>query len=271
MAEITDKAALATLADDDLLAIIQAGTTYRIQKSNLKKGMAGLDLQTLVLGGSGKDMSATGGANEYVKQSGVGATFTTGAIGTSDLPNASTAAAGIIQLATQTEVDNGVATTKAVTPATLQNNVSELAIIGEIRLWTKAAAPSDWQLCDGSAISRTTYANLFAIIGTTFGIGDGSTTFNIPDYRGSFPIGVGSSYVLAATGGAATHTLTTAEIPGHTHSIGNVTTNQQVNAGANTTYLNHTGGIATGSTGGGGAHENLHPYLALNYIIYAGT
>lgn len=271
MAEIVDKAALGTLAEDDELAIVQVGTTYRIQFSNLKAGIAGLDLQTLALGGTGKDMSALGGSSNYVTQSSVGATLTAKAIVPADLPNASDVAVGIIELATQAEVDTGTDVTKAVTPATLQGTISNLAIVGEIRAWPRTVAPSDWILCKGAAISRTTYSALFAVIGVTFGVGDGSTTFNLPDYQGAFPIGVSGTYALAATGGEATHELSAAEMPAHTHVVDNLTANNVgVAAGANTTYS----AVATGTmgnTGSGTAHENLHPYIALNYIMYTGT
>lgn len=62
---------------------------------------------------------------------------------------------------------------------------------GLILMWAGAAAPTGWLICDGSAISRTTYEDLFAILGTTYGAGDGSTTFNLPDFRSSMPLGKG--------------------------------------------------------------------------------
>jgi microcystin-dependent protein len=64
------------------------------------------------------------------------------------------------------------------------------AITGEGKLWFTGTAPSGWLLCNGAAVSRTTYASLFAVIGTTFGTGDDSTTFNVPDFRGRVPAGV---------------------------------------------------------------------------------
>jgi len=71
-----------------------------------------------------------------------------------------------------------------------------------------AAAPAGWLLCDGAAVSRTTYAALFAAVGTTFGVGDGSTTFTLPDLRGRFPLGkaaAGTGSTLGGTGGALDH------------------------------------------------------------------
>jgi microcystin-dependent protein len=82
-------------------------------------------------------------------------------------------------------------------------------------------APSGYLLCNGDAISRTTYSNLFAVTSTTYGSGDGLTTFNLPNLKGKVPVGFNSSETefdaLGETGGAKTHTLTSTEIPGHTH------------------------------------------------------
>jgi microcystin-dependent protein len=74
-------------------------------------------------------------------------------------------------------------------------------------------------MCDGAAISRTTYATLFAVIGTTFGTGDGSTTFNVPDLSGRVPLGVSSAHLLGSTGGSETVTLTEQELPAHVHEV----------------------------------------------------
>jgi microcystin-dependent protein len=88
-------------------------------------------------------------------------------------------------------------------------------------MWAAASAPTGWLLCDGSAVSRTTYAGLFAILSTTYGVGDGSTTFNLPDLRGRFPVGknAGTFSALGGTGGEETHTLTVPEMPAHTHPL----------------------------------------------------
>ena len=78
-------------------------------------------------------------------------------------------------------------------------------------------APIGYLICDGSIISRTTYNNLFNIIGTNFGSGDGTTTFNLPDMRGKFPIGADSTYTFGSSGGSNSKTLTIDELPAHTH------------------------------------------------------
>jgi len=80
--------------------------------------------------------------------------------------------------------------------------------VGAIKPWGKSTAPVGYLLCDGTAVSRTTYADLFTIISTTYGAGNGSTTFNVPDLQGKMPQGYdGNTYNLAGTGGANTVTV----------------------------------------------------------------
>jgi microcystin-dependent protein len=103
---------------------------------------------------------------------------------------------------------------------------------GAMLEYAGSAAPTGWLLCNGAAISRTVYAALFAVLGTAYGAGDGSTTFNLPDRRGKFGVGVDGTYTRGSTGGATTTssagshshtgntgstTLTTAQIPAHNH------------------------------------------------------
>jgi microcystin-dependent protein len=98
---------------------------------------------------------------------------------------------------------------------TLASNI--VVPVGGIIEWPAANIPSDLQpyfaICNGQAISRTTYAGLFGILGTTFGSGDGSTTFNLPNYNDSFSIGAGDLYGIGQTGGSASLTLTDAVMP----------------------------------------------------------
>ena len=82
-----------------------------------------------------------------------------------------------------------------------------------------SVAPQGYLLCDGSAVSRSEYADLFAAIGTVYGAGDGSTTFNVPDLSGRVIIGVSESHVLGSTGGEASHVLTDSELPAHVHEV----------------------------------------------------
>ena len=101
---------------------------------------------------------------------------------------------------------------------------------GSIIMYAATSAPTGYLLCNGAAISRTTYSDLFSAISTSYGTGDGSSTFNVPNLQSRFPIGYdgGSSYGLAATGGATTasytpagtnagHAITEAQMPSHTH------------------------------------------------------
>lgn len=142
--------------------------------------------------------------------------------------------------------------------------------------------PSGWLFALGQAVSRTTYAALFAAIGTTYGAGDGSTTFALPDLRGRVVAGKddmgGSSAnrltnqsggldgdVLGATGGAETHTLTTAQLASHSHNLtygsGSFASISPAGAGGSSASK------ATSSTGSNQQHNNVQPTIILNYII----
>ena len=90
--------------------------------------------------------------------------------------------------------------------ANLQD-ITNRSEVGTIKPWPKATAPDGYVLCDGSAISRTDFADLFAVISTTYGVGNGSTTFNVPNLTGKFPQGKDGSNNLAGTGGANTVTV----------------------------------------------------------------
>lgn len=153
-----------------------------------------------------------------------------------------------------------------------------MAPTGVVLPFAGSAAPTGWLLCDGSAVSRTTYAALFTAISTTYGSGNGSTTFNLPDLGGRVPAGkeatatrlttAGSGVngaTLGATGGAETHTLTIGQMPAHTHGgVPSSYTGSQAGGGANAAGGN--GGV-TGSQGSGNAHNNTQPTIVLNYII----
>ena len=90
---------------------------------------------------------------------------------------------------------------------------------GIIMPFAGTVAPENYLFCDGSAVSRMTYATLFGVIGTTFGAGDGSTTFNVPDLSGRVPLGVSQAHALGSTGGSETVTLTESELPAHVHEV----------------------------------------------------
>lgn len=201
---------------------------------------------------------------------------------------------------------------------------------GTVNIFAGSTAPDGWLLCKGQAVSRTTYADLFAVIGTTYGAGNGSTTFTLPDLQGRAAIGSGTyykeetsegaTYTLGEADGEMEHQLSTTEMPSHTHTQNAHTHTQTAHShtpgdSANrfiTFNYTATGGAAVGerrvaatsssnyfapvvantnvdfmsgastssatpsitsatatnqNTGGGGYHNNMQPYLAMNYII----
>lgn len=91
------------------------------------------------------------------------------------------------------------------------------AVIGSILMFAGETAPDGWLLCNGQAVSRTDYADLFAVIGVAYGSGDTSTTFNLPDLGGRVPVGVNDTYLVGGHGGSETHYITTDEMPAHNH------------------------------------------------------
>ena len=152
---------------------------------------------------------------------------------------------------------------------------------GAITQFAVAAAPTGWLLCDGDEYDEEgTHSALFDVIGSTYNTG-GETTgyFRVPNFKGRMPIGVGTgsgltARALAATGGAEKHTLITAEMPSHTHEAGNYKYLLQITDTANFLSGGDTVGypnlITTGqitATGGSGEHENMSPFLVVNYII----
>jgi len=176
--------------------------------------------------------------------------------------------------------------TKIATTAFVQGALASAAITGTINMWPTSSAPSGYLLCNGSAISRTTYAALFAIVGTTFGSGDGLTTFNLPNYADRMPIGVGSTAAsVGATGGSATTTIVANNLPAHTHPVTdpghNHTYAHAYNAapqsGSSTpcftsTYTDNTSTATTGITVGNNSTTNsamntISPYLGIYFII----
>lgn len=188
---------------------------------------------------------------------------------------------------------------------------SSIGIIptGGLLAYGGSSAPSGYLLCDGSAVSRSTYAALFSTIGTTYGVGDGSTTFNLPDMRGRHAVGAGTGTGGGASGSGAptggstltaraagnwageeTHTLTTAQMPTHTHTAtvtdpghqhivkvwnaaggngpfaynadGTINVNQAP-VESNTTGIT----VSNASSGSGTTHNVMNPFIVTNFII----
>lgn len=143
---------------------------------------------------------------------------------------------------------------------------------GSMKPWPGDTAPSGWLMCDGSAVSRTTYAALFAVTGTRFGAGNGTTTFNLPDLRSRDVVGAGqgsglSNRPLASTGGEETHQLTEAELATHHHTIASGYGGAGSNYGLTWTGWQYVNNVNTASDGSGTGHNNMQPYLALNWLI----
>ena len=173
---------------------------------------------------------------------------------------------------------------------TLKLMAKMVSPVGTVQAFAGSTVPSGWLLCNGQAVSRTTYSKLYSVIGTIYGTGDGSTTFNLPNLQGRVPVGVSSSdnnFDLADTGGEKEHTLSVAEMPSHGDHLAQ--NNTEVWIGSTYYYLKKssmgTYGVSgrgwwdwNGSEmypagypkGGGAPHNNLQPYIALNYIICVG-
>lgn len=175
--------------------------------------------------------------------------------------------------------------------AALDDIIAEVEVVtpvGVVLPYVGASAPTGWALCDGQAVSRTTYAALFAVIGTAFGAGDGSTTFNLPDLRSRFIAGKGVatwSDALAESGGSAdavvvshTHTGSTGS-DSHNHPYFNYGSNVTVGQSGSGVTIRNGGGVADTSSdthshslsisseGVSGTNANLPPYLTMNHII----
>jgi microcystin-dependent protein len=160
----------------------------------------------------------------------------------------------------------GTNTTQIATTAFVQSS----GLVGEIKMWGVSSAPTGYLLCNGAAVSRTTYAALFAVYGTTFGSGDGATTFNVPDFRDRMPIGAGSTYALAATGGSATTTISSSNLPAHTHSFSATTGNNNSSLSHQHNLLGSAGThyVADGGYMQGGSGSNPWSLGSQDYGTY---
>ena len=201
-------------------------------------------------------------------------------------------------VSTTAKITDGIITT-AKLAAALQKF---LLPIGSVSPYAGTTEPTGWRFCRGQEMSRTTFSDLFAVIGTTYGAGDGSTTFNLPELRGRVVAGRDSmggvsanrltnqsgglnGDVLGNSGGNETHTLTEAQLANHDHNngVGNLdgdifvysTTTEDLPGNAidnpqKATLTSTLQGI-TGTAGSGQAHNNVQPTFILNYMIFTGV
>jgi microcystin-dependent protein len=138
---------------------------------------------------------------------------------------------------------------------------------GVIVPYAGGVAPAGWLFCNGSAVDRTFFSNLFAVIGTTYGVGNGTSTFNIPDLRGRVPVGLnaGTFNVLGKVGGEETHATTLAEMPVHTHSL----TSDSAGTPSGT-IANNTTGLATNNESVKHTHSYTQPILTAAFSFTPG-
>lgn len=154
--------------------------------------------------------------------------------------------------------------------------------ISEIRIFSFGFPPRGWALCNGQLLSIASNQALFSLLGTTYG-GDGRTTFALPNLQGNVPLHMGNSsggnFVQGQTGGEVSVTLTTNQLPQHTHPVNANSTSDAptpskstvpggggISTYASTPNTNMNPGIV-GSAGSGQPHSNMQPYLALNFCI----
>jgi microcystin-dependent protein len=156
--------------------------------------------------------------------------------------------------------------------------------VGEIRMFAGNFAPSGWMLCAGQPLSISEYDVLFNLIGTTYG-GDGITTFALPNLQSRMPVHMGTGlegpFLIGQAGGQESVALTAAQVPLHSHAAaadastgtesrpaGNVWAASSSNSYVSAGYINtQMASDASGSAGGGQPHDNMIPYLAINFII----
>ena len=152
--------------------------------------------------------------------------------------------------------------------------------VGEIRMFAGNFAPAGWMFCEGQTLPISENESLFQLIGTTYG-GDGQSTFALPDLRSRVPIHQGNNFILAETGGVEEVTLTVPQLPAHSHGLtATDTPGTQTSPAGNrlgqsrnvVPYINDApNGTfragAVGPTGGSQPHNNMQPYLCVNFII----
>lgn len=150
--------------------------------------------------------------------------------------------------------------------------------LAEIRVFSFAFAPRGWALCNGQTLAINQNQALFSLLGTTYG-GNGTTTFQLPNLQGRMPVHMGNGFTEGQPGGEVNHTLIASEMPSHRHTATGVSTNATVAAATNATWADSAkhpyatttnvalapGALSTLS--GGQPHNNMPPYLTLNFCI----
>jgi microcystin-dependent protein len=162
---------------------------------------------------------------------------------------------------------------------TNQRKIMSESFLGEIRIVAFNFAPRNWSFCNGAILSIAQNTALFALLGTTYG-GNGTTTFALPNLQGRIPIHLSALFTLGSTGGEATHTLISSEMPIHRHSAG-ASSNAPNQPGPGGDFW--AGGTGTAPyaastnnsmanqaltlAGGGQPHENMPPFLTVGFVI----
>lgn len=189
----------------------------------------------------------------------------------------------------RSKIKNSLVREENILPEILQRS-SVFVPVGAVVAYGSSTAPKGWLSCLGQEVKRGDYPDLFAVIGTTYGSGDGTTTFNLPNLSGRVVVGQGTGAGLTArsmgaAGGAETHALTTNEMPSHTHTSnavggtlglitadGNNTAGGGLDASAVEPNLYAApAALSINSSGSGAAHNNMQPFAVLNYIIRFGN
>jgi microcystin-dependent protein len=159
------------------------------------------------------------------------------------------------------------------------HSVRPVPFAGEIRSFAFGQVPTGWLPCDGRLLQINTNQELYALLGTTFG-GDGQATFALPDLRGRAALGAGGAFPFGRPGGEESHTLTPAELPGHSHRVrasplpGTTPSPAGARLAAQAMYAppNDLGPLGSGSVGlvgGSQPHTNMQPFLTVNVCICA--
>ena len=233
----------------------------------------------------------TAAALDNMVQKDAGSVTFTGTVGAEGFAGAGTGLTG-----TALELTAGKALTAADAPAGDSSDAAantkfvmeNAGLVGAGTLWFLPTAPDGYYFLNGQAVSRAGNPRLFARFGTTFGAGDGTTTFNLPNLSDRFPMGAGSIAALNATGGSKdavvvshSHT-TTVNDPGHSHSLAVTSIQSGGGSGGNNDFVRSGGGpwstggsgtnvsVSVNDAGVSGTNANLPPYFAVNFIVRAG-